>query len=517
MKTPSSRDRNLVVAAVMVATFLAALDTTIVDTAMPRIIGSLGGMSLYSWVFSAYLLTSTTTVTIYGKLSDIYGRKRMLLVGIALFVLGSALAGQSHTMIELILFRGLQGLGAGAVLPVTQTIIGDLFSLEERARMQGLFSSIWGFSAIVGPALGGLIVDHSTWRWIFYVNVPMGLAASWLLWQYFHEEIEVREHRVDYPGAILLTVGVLTLLLGLLQGGVSHPWTSPYILSLLVAAVVSLAAFLRVESRAAEPTLPLPLFQNPIISISNLAGFLAGAVMIGMTTYLPLFAQGVQGATATAAGAILAPLSIGWPIGSTVGGRIILRLGYRVSAVLGMAFDVAGAGVLLLVDRTGSLPLWVLMSLMFITGLGLGFSTLAFVLAIQNAVGWRQRGVATASAQFLRNLGSTLGVSLMGTVLNLRLIARLRALPEAMPAGASGPEILSRVNNLLQPETWPTLTPELLSGFRQALAQSLRGVHWMILAAALMGLAVAWFIPAGRAQDFAAPEDSPARGRAGEA
>ncbi|MGE5591838.1 MAG: MFS transporter [Bacillota bacterium] len=338
----------------------------------------------------------------------------------------------------------------------------------------------------------------------------MGAAASWLLWKYFHEEIQVREHRVDYPGAVLLTVGVLTLLLGLLQGGVSHPWTSPYILSLLVVAAFCLAVFLRVESRAAEPTLPLSLFRNPIISVSNLAGFLAGAVMIGMTTYLPLFAQGVQGATATTAGAILAPLSIGWPIGSTVGGRVILRLGYRVSAVLGMAFDVVGASVLLLVDRAGGLPLWVLMSLMFITGLGLGFSTLAFVLAIQNAVGWRQRGVATASAQFLRNLGSTLGVSLMGTVLNLRLIARLRALPEAVPTGASGAEVLSRVNNLLEPETWPTLPAELLAGFRQALAQSLRGVHWMILGAALAGLVVAWFIPSGRAEDFAAPEDDPA-------
>lgn len=250
MNNPTSQPRNLVVAAVMVATFLAALDSTIVDTAMPRIIGALGGMSLYSWVFSAYLLTSTTTVTVYGKLSDIYGRKRILLVGIALFVFGSALSGQARSMIELIVFRGLQGLGAGAVLPTTQTIIGDLFSLEELARMQGLFSSIWGFSAIVGPALGGLIVDHFTWRWIFYINVPLGLAASWLLWQYFHEKVEVHQHRVDYSGATLLSLGVLTLLLGLLQGGVTYPWTSPPVLSLLAVAVISLAAFLWVESCA---------------------------------------------------------------------------------------------------------------------------------------------------------------------------------------------------------------------------------------------------------------------------
>lgn len=507
MNNPTSQPRNLVVAAVMVATFLAALDSTIVDTAMPRIIGALGGMSLYSWVFSAYLLTSTTTVTLYGKLSDIYGRKRILLVGIALFVFGSALSGQARSMIELIVFRGLQGLGAGAVLPTTQTIIGDLFSLEERARMQGLFSSIWGFSAIVGPALGGLIVDHFTWRWIFYINVPLGLAASWLLWQYFHEKVEVHQHRVDYSGATLLSLGVLTLLLGLLQGGVTYPWTSPPVLSLLAVAVISLAAFLWVESRAAEPTLPLDLFKSPIISVSNLAGFLAGVVMIGMTTYLPLFAQGVQGATATVAGAILAPLSIGWPIGSTVGGRVILRLGYRTSAMIGMAFEVLGASFLLVIDRAGGLPTWMLMLLMFITGLGLGFSTLAFVIAVQNAVGWRQRGIATASAQFLRNLGSTLGVSLMGTVLNLRLIAGLRRLPGAVPAGASGPEVLSYVNNVLKPESWAGMEPVALTAFRHTLSQALRGVHWMILAAALAGLAVTWFIPSGRAQDLAAPEE----------
>ena len=509
MQQLTKRDRNYVVAAVLVATFLSALDATIVDTAMPRIIGALGGMSLYSWVFSAYLLASTTTVTIYGKLSDIYGRKRILLVGIAIFVFGSALSGQSGSMMELIIFRGLQGLGAGAVLPVTQTIIGDLFSLEQRARMQGLFSSIWGFSAIVGPALGGLIVDHSTWRWIFYINVPAGLAASWLLWQYFKEKVEIREHRVDYLGTSLLTVGVVTLLLALLEGGVNHPWSSLPIVTLLAVAVLSLGSFLWVEAKAPEPTLPLELFRNPIIAVFNLAGFLSGVVMIGMTTYLPLFAQGVQGATATAAGAILAPLSLGWPIGSTIGGRVILRLGYRASAMIGTFFELLGATFLLTIDRSAGLPIWSLMLVMFIMGLGLGFATLAFILAIQNAVGWRQRGVATASAQFIRNLGATMGVSLMGTVLNLRLIAGLRQVPNLIPAGLSGPAVLSRINDLLQPGSRATLEPATRAAFGSILAQALRSVHWLILVAAIAGIVVTWFTPRGRAQDQAAKEPEP--------
>src|SRR5947209_19524861 len=285
----------LVTLGLMLGTALAALDTTIVGTALPSIVGKLGGITLYSWVFSAYLLTSTSTVPIYGKLADLYGRKPIFLFGTALFLIGSVACGSAQTMEQLIVFRAIQGLGAGAVLPIVLTIIGDIFALEERARMQGFFSGVWGLSSIVGPAVGGLIVDHFSWRWVFYINIPFGLLSAFLLIVSFKEHVERKKRRLDYAGTFALTGAIVALLFALLQGGTTWAWDSLPSIGLFATAIVLTTLFLWVERRAAEPILPLTLFDNRIIAIASIGGVVLGIVMFGVTSYVPLFVQGVNG------------------------------------------------------------------------------------------------------------------------------------------------------------------------------------------------------------------------------
>ena len=301
------RAKITIVIALMLGMSLAALDTTIVGTALPSIVGKLGGLALYSWVFSVYLLTSTTTVPIYGKLADLYGRKPIFLFGSALFLLGSILCGAAQSMEQLIIFRAIQGLGAGAVLPIVLTIIGDIFELNERARVQGLFSGVWGISSVVGPALGGLIVDHFSWRWVFFINIPFGIVSCVLLTLALHENIERKKQKLDYLGTLTLTGGIVALLFFLLQGGTTWSWLSLPSLGLFTISLILMVAFLLQERRVLNPILPLTLFTNRVIAISSIGGVILGIVMFGITSYVPLFIQGVEGGTATSAGITLGP------------------------------------------------------------------------------------------------------------------------------------------------------------------------------------------------------------------
>lgn len=479
-------NRTLVTIAVLLGTFLAALDSTIISTAMPTIIGRLGGMSLFSWVFSVYLLTGAVTTPICGKLADLYGRRRVFAWGAGVFILGSALCGMSQNMIQLIIFRALQGLGSGAVLPITITIIGDIFTLEERARMQGLFSSVWGISAIIGPALGGIIVDFLDWRWIFYINLPIGLVSIGMLLLFLKEEKIARRPRVDYAGAAALATGITLLLLALLQGGAAFPWDSPYILGLLALSGLALAVFYHIESRVPEPMLPLSLFSEKIIGLSLLANFLAGAVMIGANTYVPMFVQGVMGGSAVNAGAALAPMSIGWPLGSTICGRLLLRVGYKKMTVLGMAFQVLSTVMLLtLGPATGQL---FVSATSFVMGLGLGFCTTALIVMVQSTVEWNRRGIATAAVQFMRTLGSTCGVAVSAVVLNNVL---LRA------AASYGLEAfsISTVNKLMDPVQRHLISPEQLFNLRNALAAAIHSTFWLLMITALAGLITSFLLP----------------------
>ena len=500
----------LIIIALMLGMFLAALDTTVVGTAMPTIIGKLGGVSLYSWVFSAYLLTSTTTVPIYGKLADLYGRKPVYLVGVALFLGGSVLSGLSQSMVQLIIFRALQGVGAGAVLPITMTIIGDLFSIEQRARLQGFFSGVWGVSSVAGPALGGLITDHIDWRWVFYINVPFGIISAFLIATLLHENVAHRRRQIDYLGSVTLTAGITALLWGLLQGGKAWAWSAPESIGTFAVAAALLAIFLWQETRAAEPVLPLSLFRNRIIAVCSIAGALSGAAMFGVTSFVPLFVQGVEGGTATDAGMVVAPMSMGWPVGSIISGRLIVRFGYRLATLIGGVCLLLG-GLLLVTVQDGT-PRALIVVLLVLVGLGLGFTSSAFVIAVQNAVTWSQRGIATATTQFFRTIGGSIGVAVLGALLT----AQWRGRAADLGAGAD----FDRANTLLDPERRTDLAPATVEVLRQALDQALRSVYIVVAALTVLVFLSVLFFPKGRAQDLAAeqsePEEGPTRERLAE-
>lgn len=488
----------LIIAALMMGMPLAALESTVIGTAMPTIIGKLGGVSLYSWVFSIYLLTSTTTVPIYGKLADLFGRKPIFLIGVGLFLLGSMLSGLSQSMVQLIIFRAIQGLGAGAVLPITMTIIGDLFSIEQRARLQGLFSGVWGVSGVVGPLLGGLITDNIGWRWVFFISVPFGLVSAGLIFFLLHERVEHRRRQIDYIGSVTLTAGITALLFGLLQGGEAWAWISPESIMMFGAAALLIGIFLWNETRTPEPLLPLSLFRNQVIAVASIAGAISGAVMFGVTTFVPLFVQGVKGGTATDAGLVIAAMSIGWPVGSIVAGQMIVRVGYRRATLIGGVCLLLGGALLAFVGESTSRAF--LIGLLLLIGLGMGFTSSTFVIALQNAVAWSQRGVVTATSQFFRTIGGSIGVAVLGAVLTARW-TRL--------AGEAGGLNFDR-SILLDPARRVEAAADTIAAMQSVLAEALHGVYVIIaVLSALVFLAVLFF-PKGSAEDLKAADEEPA-------
>ncbi|HEX8096796.1 MAG TPA: MDR family MFS transporter, partial [Pyrinomonadaceae bacterium] len=387
-------------------------------------IASLGGLSHYSWVFSAYLITSTVTVPVWGKLSDIYGRRLLYQLGIAVFLLGSILSGLSTSMAHLIAFRAVQGLGAGALVPLGMTIIGDVFTLEERARMQAFFSGVWGLASVVGPVAGGFITDQLSWRWVFYINVPVGLAAALIMGLALREPKRVERPSIDYAGAAALMLSITLLMLALVEGGATlSTLTSPRNLALFAGAAVVGALFVWIESRARDPIVPFKLFRNRVVTVSVVAGFLAGVAMFGAITFVPLFAQGALGASATQAGSLLTPLMLSWVGLSIIGGRLLLKVGYRPTAIVGLALLTLGFALLSSFGRTTP-RFWLYLELMII-GAGLGLTMLTLLIAVQQAVGRTQLGIATSLNQFSRSIGGAVGVAVMGAVLSAGLASHL--------------------------------------------------------------------------------------------
>jgi EmrB/QacA subfamily drug resistance transporter len=412
--------RGLVVAALMLTTGLAAIDATIVATAVPQIVHDLGGFTKFPWLFSLYLLTQAVLVPIYGRLADVFGRKPVLLFGISVFLVASVLCGAAWSMVSLIAFRGLQGVGAGAIIPMTTTIIGDLYEPADRGRIQGYISSVWGVSAIVGPTLGGAFAQYLSWRAIFFVNIPIGLGALWMLQLHLRENVRRRSHRIDVAGAVVLTVALTALILALLEGGISWSWTSAQSIALFAVAVVLLAAFVPIERRAPEPILPPWVFRPRILVSTNLVGFVIGAILIGLTSYVPTFAQRVIGVGAVVAGLAMGAMTVGWPIAATFSPRVYLRLGYRRTALLGGIFALAGCLLFALFVHEDS-SVWRVSVASFVTGIGLGFSSVSTVVAAQSVVGWERRGVVTGANMFIRSLGSAVGVALFGSIVNSQL------------------------------------------------------------------------------------------------
>jgi EmrB/QacA subfamily drug resistance transporter len=418
-------------AGLMVTLLLAALDQTIVATALPKVVSDLGGLSNYTWVFTAYMLASTVTVPIHGKLGDIHGRRPLFLVAISIFLVGSALCGLAQNMPELVVFRGIQGFGAGGLFPLALATVGSIVPPRDRGRYQGLIGATFAAASIIGPLVGGFIVDHTTWRWIFYVNLPVGGLALLVIYLTMPRRAEKREHSVDWLGGGLLALGSSALLLGLVWGGQQYPWSSGHVVGALAAAVVLLGLFASVERRVREPILPFDLMRNSTVTASVLSMGLVGMAMFGTISFVPLFVQGVIGTSATSSGVVLTPLMLGAVATSFLSGQWVSWSGrYKPNALVGP--PILAVGLLLLSRMDVHTTNGEAARNMVVTGIGLGLMMQVFVLAVQNSVPSRHIGSATALTQFARSIGSTLGVTIMGVIVNQGLPASVRGHESAL-------------------------------------------------------------------------------------
>jgi EmrB/QacA subfamily drug resistance transporter len=467
--------RRIITVGLLLAMAVVAAEVTVVTTALPTVIGELGGLELYPWVFSAYLLTSTVTVPIFGKLADLYGRKPIFMGGIAVFLVGSILCGVADSMPRLVAFRALQGLGAGAVMPLVFTIIGDTYPLKDRGSIQAMMSALWGGASLAGPALGAFLTVNLSWRWVFFVGLPFGLLAAWFIWRFLREEVDHRLVHIDYAGAGVLSAGLLILLLVSLEGGRSLPWGSPAMLALLAVSLALLSAFLPIEQRAKDPLVPLSLFKLPVVAVASVCNLLQGSLLFALTAYVPLYVQGVRGESAAGAGAVLTPLLLGWSLSGWAGPRVLLLFGFRPTALLGTGLVLAGSLPLLVMNA--ATPGLLVLASMLLLGVGFGPSMTAFVVAVQEAVSWELRGVATSSMQLFRSLGGTVVVALLGALLNSGLRT---ALPDStVDSGA-----------LLNPAARESVSPETTTMLQSGLADALHPVFIVLTLLAALGFGV---------------------------
>jgi multidrug resistance protein len=477
-----------VLIALMVTMALSAMDATIVSTAIPQIVRDLGGFSLFSWVFSGYLLTQTVTIPVYGKLADLWGRKPILITGTLIFLAGSALSASAWNMVSLIGFRALQGLGAGSIMATVNTLAGDLYDLEERGRVQGWLSSMWGVSAVVGPALGGSLAQYVSWRWIFVINLPLGAVAIALITRFLHEQVARTRHRIDLAGAVLVLLAAGALIFGLLQGGNAWPWWSPPSVAVFLAAAAATAAAVMVERRATEPIVPPWFWRRRVLAGSGLAALGLGVLVIGPSTLLPTYGQSVLGLGAVAAGGVMATMSIGWPVASSQSARFFLRLGFRDTELVGAVISLAGITLFLLTAGPGRI--WQAVAATFVLGFGLGLISICTVVGPQATVTWEQRGVVTGSVMFSRYLGQSVGAAVLGAVFNVALASRLRAAP-AVLAG----RLPHQVNQVGQALSRPGVLGQAAAGYlRDAITAGIRDVYLGLAVVAVATLLAALLI-----------------------
>jgi len=427
-------ERGPILLALMVTTGLVAIDATILATAVPTIVADLGGFSEFPWLFSIYLLAQAVSVPVYAKLSDTLGRKPIILIGIGLFLIGSILCGLAWSMPALIAFRAVQGLGAGAIQPMAITIAGDIYTVAERAKTQGYLASVWAISSVVGPSLGGIFAALDAWRWIFWINIPLCLLAAFLLLRSFHEKIERVRHRIDYAGAILLTVSLSLLILAVLEGGQAWAWNSWQSIGAFAVGGVLLLAFVLVEHRAAEPVLPLWVLSRRLLLTTSLIALATGALLTGLTSYVPTYLEGSLRTSPLLAGLALAALTLGWPIAATVSGRWYLRYGFKRTVLAGLVIAILGAALIAALAATPSVM--VIAIGCFIVGLGLGTSVTPALIAAQSSVEWNERGVVTGTNMFARSIGSAVGVAIFGAIAN-SVLAGSQSAPAITAASAA--------------------------------------------------------------------------------
>ncbi len=410
--------QHMVVISLLIATFLTAIEGTIVSTAMPKIVEDLQGSQWYTWVISIYLLATVISIPIFGKLADLYGRKVIFTVGVIIFLVGSTLSGFSQTMGQLVLFRLLQGIGAGALTTIPFTIIGDIFSFDQRAKVQGWIGSVWGISGIIGPLVGGFIVDTISWRWIFFMNIPFGIISLLILWVSLYEQIEKKKQIIDYAGIVVFASSMTSLLYGLTVLKEQKQLTSSVVL-LLVTALVGIALFIWIERKAKEPMLPLSLFKIRILTISNIAGFLLGFILVTSTFYIPLWVQGVTNLNATYSGIAMLPMSITWPLAGILTGRWLGKHSFGRMALMGVAIIIVGSIGLVSLQTNTTVP-WIMM-VSAVLGFGFGLVITTFTVAVQSAVDWSLRGAAMGSHNLMKSLGQTIGIAVSGLWLSDQL------------------------------------------------------------------------------------------------
>jgi MFS family permease len=475
MRPADTLNRPAILAAIMVASFMIAIEVTIVSTAMPQIVSRLGNLKLYSWVFGSFLLTQTATTVVFGKLADLYGRKHVVLIGLGIFLAGSLACGFAWSMPALIVFRAIQGLGAGAMMPVTATLVGDLYPAAERGKIQGWLASVWGISSVLGPLAGALIVQHLSWAWVFWINVPLCLIAAAGFIVFLREDLEHQQRSVDIASALFFTVSVTGLMLALTEIGSAHKATMIWG---VVAFVVAGALFVWQERRASDPMVAMKVWAHRPIAVCNAISLLAGMTTIGLTTFLPMYVQAVLDRSALVAGFTLTVMVLGWPVTATYAARNLVRFGLRPILVVGCLLMPLGASAFLLLHE-GSSP-WLAGAGSLVMGFGMGCLSTASMVIVQNAVGWTERGVATASQMFSRSLGSTLGATVLGGMLNISLAShgnvvkpdQIRGLLErAGQAGGAGP-------------------------VRDALGQALHVTFWGVFVLALLTFLVSLLSPA---------------------
>lgn len=483
------REVRVVISGLLLVLLLAALDSTIVSTALPTIVGEFGGLSRLSWVVTAYLLAQTVVTPLYGKLGDLYGRKGVVQLAIAIFLVGSVLCGFARSMEQLIVFRAIQGLGGGGLIVTTQAVVGDIVPARDRGRYQGLFGGVFGLASIAGPLIGGYFTTHMTWRWIFFINVPLGFIAVFVLATTMPATVRRVSHSIDYAGAALLAAALSGIIVATDLGGVVYPWGSPGIIGLAVIVAASLSLFVLVESRASEPVLPLRLFRNRTFVISAVVSLIAGFALFGSVTYLPLFLQVVKGDSPTASGLRMVPMMAGMLISSIIAGQLISRRGrYRIFPIIGTA--VTTTGLVLLSRMTPATSLTTASILMMVLGLGLGMVMQVLILAAQNAVDYGDLGVATSGATLFRLIGGSVGTAALGAIFAARMNDHLRTHLDAAvtPAGAG-----TGVN--LSPRAIAAMPDAMRDAYANAVTAGLSSIFLVAAAIGMIGFMLIWLLP----------------------
>lgn len=480
--------RPVILAIVMIAMFITAIEATIVSTAMPSIVGELEGFSSFTLVFSIFLLMQAVTVPIYGKLSDLYGRKPIFHIGMSIFLIGSVLCGLANTMNQLIFYRVIQGIGAGAVQPLTMTIISDIYSLEERGKIQGYLSSVWAVSSIMGPALGGFFVEYVSWVWVFWINVPFGIITIIGLQIFFHEQRTEKKPQIDYIGSALLLISISSLMTLFIGGGTMWSWNATPTYLLIPLFITAISLFVLYERVAPEPVMPLTLWNNRAIVVSNITALSSHGVLIGISAFLPTYVQGVMGYSPSIAGITLGAMSIGWPLASSIGGRFMMRIGLRRMSVSGTVVLFAGTIFFVLLRPEYGLVFAGTGS--FLSGVGLGLLSTASMLVVQGSAEPQMRGSATALLMFMRISGSTIGASVLAGIMNNRYISYMKSHADHL----DGQLKLDDANLLLDPER-PPMDESTIELLKDGLVFGLDGVYWSISAIALLTFLIIVWLP----------------------